>query len=139
VPREHHWCAGTVAAQVNGSPIPMQSAVLSPKHRSARCLVGPEIEPPHIRSRLNRPGAFRVNIQGGRQRAAQLLGTRPWNLEDVDLADVDRLLPHPVYASQGYVSVVNPGDATAGIVHQLLHEAHTRSRARLRTHKARTT
>lgn len=86
-------------------------------------------------SRLDRAGAFRVNIQVGRERAAELLGraSAGSDIEDVDFAEADRLLPHPVYAPQGYVSVVNPGDETAELVHQLLREAHTRSRARLRT------
>jgi len=85
-------------------------------------------------SRLDRAGAFRVNIQVGRERAAELLGRAPAgsDIEDVDFAEADRLLPHPVYAPQGYVSVVNPGGETAELVRQLLREAHTRSRARLR-------
>jgi hypothetical protein len=86
------------------------------------------------RSRLDRPGAFRVNIQVGRERAAELLGgaTALRDLDDVDFVQADRVLPHPTYAAQGYVSVVNPGEMTTDLVHQLLLEAHTRTRARLR-------
>jgi hypothetical protein len=84
------------------------------------------------RSRLDRPGAFRVNIQVGRARAAELLGSAERSVDPVDFAEADRLLPHPVYAPQGYVGVVNPGDATTALVHQLLHEARARTRARLR-------
>ncbi len=86
------------------------------------------------RSRLDRADAFRVNIQVGRKRAAELLG-RPAarsDPDDADVAEADRLLPHPVYSPQGYVSVVNPGDATTELVRQLLQEAHARSHARLR-------
>jgi hypothetical protein len=86
------------------------------------------------RSRLDRAGAFRVNIQVGRRRAEELLGVAvgATKFDEVDFAEFDRLLPHPVYAAQGYVSVVNPGEATAELVLQLLREAHARSRARLR-------
>jgi hypothetical protein len=86
------------------------------------------------RSRLDRAGAFRVNIQVGRGRAAELLGVAVGasKFDEVDFAEFDRLLPHPVYAAQGYVSVVNPGEATTELVLQLLQEAHARSRARLR-------
>lgn len=86
------------------------------------------------RSRLDRAGAFRVNIQVGRGRAAELLGRPPTRsgFDDVDFAEADRVLPHPVYAPHGYVSIVNPGDATTDLVHQLLLEVHARSRARLR-------
>lgn len=82
-------------------------------------------------SDLDRPGAFRVNLQVGRSRAAEL-GVGPEHRDGVDHAEVDRLLPHPVYAAQGYVSVVNPGRATSELVLQLLGEAHARSRARTR-------
>jgi hypothetical protein len=86
------------------------------------------------RSRLDRAGAFRVNIQVGRRRAEELLGIAvgATKFDEVDFAEFDRLLPHPVYAAQGYISVVNPGEATAELVLQLLREAHARSRARLR-------
>jgi hypothetical protein len=86
------------------------------------------------RSRLDRPDAFRVNIQVGRERAAELLGgaSALRDLDDVDFAEADRLLPHPTYAVQGYVSVVDPGEATTELVHQLMLEAHARSAARLR-------
>jgi hypothetical protein len=86
------------------------------------------------RSRLDRAGAFRVNIQVGRRRAEELLGVAvgATKFDEVDFAEFDRLLPHPVYAAQGYISVVNPGEATAELVLQLLREAHARSRARLR-------
>jgi hypothetical protein len=91
------------------------------------------------RSRLDRAGAFRVNIQVGRGRSEELLGVAVGasKFDEVDFAEVDRLLPHPVYAAQGYVSVVNPGKATTELVHELLREAHARSRARLRPHSQR--
>lgn len=84
------------------------------------------------RSRLDRPGAFRVNMRVGRDRAAQLLGAPPATLDvdAIDLAEADRVLPHPTYAPQGYVCVVNPGVATSELVLQLLREAHERSRPR---------
>lgn len=86
------------------------------------------------RSRLDRLGAFRVNIQIGRTRAAELLGDLSGIASpgEIDYAEPDRLLPHPVYAAQGYVSVVNPGEMTTELVHQLLQEAHAHSRQRLR-------
>jgi hypothetical protein len=91
------------------------------------------------RSRLDRAGAFRVNIQVGRKRAAELLGrtSATSDLDDVDFAEVDHLLPHPVYAPQGYVSIVNPGDGTTELVRQLIREAHARSHARLNLRRSR--
>lgn len=83
------------------------------------------------RSDLDRAGVFRVNMQVGRDRAAELLPEGRGG-EDTDFTEFDRVLPHPVYAAQGYVCVVNPAEATTDLVQQLLGEAHERSRARLR-------
>lgn len=82
------------------------------------------------RSRLDRTGAYRVNVQVGRERATELLGDvmRTRNFDDVDFAEADCLLPHPVHAAQGYVSVVNPGEDTTDLVLDLIREAHERSR-----------
>jgi predicted DNA-binding protein (MmcQ/YjbR family) len=55
----------------------------------------------------------------------------------VDYAALDTLMPHPFYASQYWVSVVNPGEATLDTVRTLLTEAyefaarkHSRKRSR---------
>ena len=42
----------------------------------------------------------------------------------IDYAEADRLFPHPVYAKQRWVSVVDPGDGTWQEVRALLEEAH---------------
>jgi hypothetical protein len=86
------------------------------------------------RSRLRRPGAFRVNVGLGRERFEALLGYPPAahdrHRDEFDYAEADRLLPHPVYASQGWVAVVNPGAGTDALVRELLAEAHERDRRR---------
>jgi hypothetical protein len=54
-----------------------------------------------------------------------------------DYAAHDRLLPHPVYAKQLWISILNPSDATfRDVVLPLIAEAHDRLaavRARHRT------
>jgi hypothetical protein len=86
------------------------------------------------RSQLRRPGVFRVNVGLGRERFEELLGSPPAahdrHREEYDHAAFDRLLPHPVYAPQGWVSVVNPGERTDALVRELLAEAHERDRRR---------
>lgn len=82
-------------------------------------------------SDLDRPGAYRVNIHVGRERFRELLGYGPESHADSgahDHREPDRLLPHPVYAAQSWVSVVNPGTRTGVLVESLLAEALTRSR-----------
>ena len=85
-------------------------------------------------SALHRPGVFRVNIGVGREGFEQAIGHAPAEQAarqaDFDYAAADRLLPHPVYAAQGWVCVVNPGAATGERVRDLLTAAHGRAARR---------
>jgi Family of unknown function (DUF6194) len=85
-------------------------------------------------SRLDRDGAFRVNVAAGSARYEELLGHAPAEHADrpdtYDYAEYDVLLPHPQYAAQGWVSVVNPGARTEELVRRLVAEAHAAARAR---------
>ena len=89
-------------------------------------------------SELNRPGVYRLNIAVGRQAFQELLGYRPGTRPDgpagVDYAALDRLMPHPVYAGQAWVSILNPGAATSDQVVDLLTRAHARA---VRRHRPR--
>ena len=85
-------------------------------------------------SDLARPGVFRLNIGVGRETFEQLVGT----VEEPDYAAFDRLLPHPVYARQLWISILNPSDATfRGVVMPLLTEAHDRLAAARARHPNR--
>ena len=79
-------------------------------------------------SRLDRDGIFRVNIAIGRSEFERLLGHAPTqhqaHHDEYDYAATDVLIPHPTYASQGWVSILNPTEQTSGQVPQLLDEAH---------------
>jgi hypothetical protein len=44
---------------------------------------------------------------------------------------LDRLVPHPVYAPQSWVSVLNPSQETFRVVEPLLAEAYERAVMRL--------
>jgi len=83
-------------------------------------------------SQLFRPGVFRLNLGAGRATFEQIASASA----DPDFAAFDRLLPHPVYARQLWISILNPSDATfRDVVLPLLAEAHDRlaaQRARLR-------
>ncbi|MEV7808145.1 DUF6194 family protein [Microbispora sp. NPDC088329] len=87
-------------------------------------------------SDLNRPGVFRVNIGVGRAVFEEVLGYPPaahaGRHEAVDYRALDRILPHPVYAAQSWICVLNPGDATADRMRTLLTGAHARAAARHR-------
>jgi hypothetical protein len=84
------------------------------------------------RSQLGRPGVFRLNVGVGRERFEELVGHPPSaherHVDEFDYAALDRLLPHPVYAAQGWVSILNPGERTGDLSRTLLAEAHDRAR-----------
>ena len=70
-----------------------------------------------------RPGVFRVNIGVSRETFDRLVGS----MADPESAAFDRFLPHPVYAKQHWISILNPSDATwRDVVLPLIAEAHDR-------------
>jgi hypothetical protein len=79
-------------------------------------------------SRLDRDGIFRVNIAIGRSNFEGLLRHPPKehaaHHDEFDYAATDVLLPHPTYASQGWVSILNPAERTGAQLRKLLQDAH---------------
>jgi hypothetical protein len=74
-------------------------------------------------SRLSRPDTFRLNVGVGRETFPRLVGS----IGEPDYAAFDRILPHPVYAKQRWISILNPSDATfRDVVLPLLDEAYDR-------------
>lgn len=80
--------------------------------------------PDDTSSQLDRPGRFRVNIAAGRAEFERFAAA------GVDPATVDALFPHPVYAAQNWVSVINPAEGAGTAVRELLATAHALARAR---------
>jgi hypothetical protein len=84
------------------------------------------------RSALDRPGVFRLNVELGRITFKELFGYGPEEFpahrDGIDFAAADRWFPHPVYATQGWGSIVCPGPG----VEDLIAHAHRRSRRRAR-------
>jgi len=74
-------------------------------------------------SKLFRPGVYRVNIGLDKAAFQRLVGGVP----DPDYATFDQVLPHPVYAKQRWVSILNPSRGTVrDIVLPLIAESHDR-------------
>lgn len=80
-------------------------------------------------SGLDRPGAFRVNVGASSEEFAAWAGDEGARAE-VDPTTTDVVLPHPTYAAQGWLCVVDPGPRTTGALRDLLASAHARARAR---------
>ena len=77
-------------------------------------------------SNLSREGAFRLNIGLSRDTFQRLVGDQ----EAPDYTALNRLMPHPDYARQHYVSILNPsGETFGGVIKPLLEEAHARTAA----------
>ena len=79
-----------------------------------------------------RDGVFRLNIGVTRGTFQRVVDSNA----EPDYAALDRILPHPVYAKQLWISILNPSESTfTDVVLPLLDEAHGRvsaSRARHR-------
>jgi hypothetical protein len=84
-----------------------------------------------IASNLNRPGVFRLNVAVGREQFERLFGYPPrehaGRSAEIDYAALDRLIPHPVYAAQGWASVLCPGERTAKQARSLISDARERA------------
>ncbi|HEX6750003.1 MAG TPA: DUF6194 family protein [Longimicrobium sp.] len=85
-------------------------------------------------SNLDRPGVFRLNVGVGRESYLSRFGPKPprsgpRGVVDTghDFTALDQLMPHPVYAPQWWVCVLNPGDETFAAVQPLLREAYERA------------
>ena len=74
-------------------------------------------------SNLSRPGVFRLNFGVSRATFERLVGADA----EPDCATIDRVFPHPVYARQLWISILNPSAASfESVVKPLLAEAHDR-------------
>jgi hypothetical protein len=63
-------------------------------------------------SNLARPGVYRVNVGVDRDTFERLVGS----IADPDHAAFDRFVPHPIYAKQRWISILNPS-------HETVHDA----------------
>jgi hypothetical protein len=82
-------------------------------------------------SDLDPPGRWRVNVHVDRATFRKLTGEEPRDLSRPrDHAAADRVMPHPVYGSLGWICVVNPGEKTTDTVVELLRSAHDAARLR---------
>jgi hypothetical protein len=82
-------------------------------------------------SQLNRPGVFRLNIGVSKEMYRSLFGPQPPSpasggavATGHDFTALDQIMPHPVYAPQSWVCVLNPSAATFEAVRPLLADAY---------------
>ncbi|MBC8160392.1 MAG: hypothetical protein H7Z42_04160 [Roseiflexaceae bacterium] len=76
-------------------------------------------------SNLDRPGVFRLNIGVSKQTTQLAFGTGTVDVSAYDFTTLDTIMPHPDYAPQSWVCVLNPSDDTfQQTVRPLLVEAY---------------
>src|SRR5262249_11902115 len=74
-------------------------------------------------SDLARPGVFRLNIGVGKATFERLIDS----IAEPDYAALDTILPHPVYAKQRWIAILNPSrERFDETVKPLVAEAHDR-------------
>lgn len=90
-------------------------------------------------SRLDRPGAFRVNVAATKETFRRWIGHEPREPvgREVDPDAADTVIAHPVYGTAGWLAVVNPGPRTDQAVRELLLAAYHRARSQHERRSAR--
>ena len=78
-------------------------------------------------SGLDRPGAFRVNVGAS---SSEYEAASVGAVVGVGPTTVDVVQPHPTYAAQGWLCVVDPGPGSSEALRTLLASAHARACAR---------
>lgn len=75
-------------------------------------------------------GRWRLNVHVGARVFESLLGASPKDAAADDYAATDVVLPHPVYGTLGWISIVDPGERTTPLALDLLRAAHDDAQAR---------
>lgn len=115
---------------------------LEPKQQMPFATIVTKDYPGDRASNLDRPGVYRLNIGAGRQTFTDLFGSKPGNDSgsadaEYDYAELDRLLPHPVYAAMHWVCVLNPSESTFQSIEPMLAEAYSLAASRVNGRSAR--
>ncbi|WP_303871191.1 DUF6194 family protein [Acetobacterium wieringae] len=93
-------------------------------------------------SNLNRDNTFRVNLGIRKKTFEGLFGEIPkrpsaGDIVDMnyDFAEVDKIIPHPVYAWMGWISVLNPSIETFETLKTFIEEAYGYSKEKFSKRK----
>jgi hypothetical protein len=85
-------------------------------------------------SNLDRDGAFRINIGVSRETFDALVSHI--DQDGLDYSVLDTFLPHPDYAKQNFICILNPSGDNAQKTKDLIREAHALAAKRL-AHRSR--
>ncbi len=88
-------------------------------------------------SKLDREGVYRLNVGVSKQTFAKLFGSNRVEVEEIDCAALDAVMPHPLYHGASWLCVLNPSRETFEELKPLLAEAHERAARELSAREAR--
>ena len=75
-------------------------------------------------SNLDRPGVYRLNIGVSKPTFQAMFGAGKIDVSAYDFTALDTIMPHPEYASQSFICVLNPSAETFEKVRLLLADAY---------------
>ena len=81
-------------------------------------------------SNLDREGVFRINIGVSKATFNELVGQSGVEAA-IDYSVLNHFLPHPDYARQHFICILNPSGPNLDTTKQLIQEAHAIAAARL--------
>lgn len=131
-----------IAGQGDGSPevawgdsfIFVRDASGAPKKMPFATIVTKDYAGFDVESKLDRGGLFRLNLDVGRDKFNELFGFAPKELAqhraEIDFAALDRIVPHPAYGEQAWMSVINPSSASKAQTEALMRFALERALGR---------
>ncbi len=86
-------------------------------------------------SNLDRDGVFRINIGVSRKTFEALFGDEP--AENVDYSLLNTFLPHPHYAKQHFICILNPEGENVESTKTYINEAHDIATAQYQRRKSK--
>lgn len=140
---EHPRVHIQIAAPGDGSPeiawgdtfVFVRDASGAPKTMPFATIVTKDYPGFDVESKLDRDGVFRLNLDVGRETFTALFGFAPKELaqhrDRFDFAALDRIIPHPAYGEQAWVSVIVPASASSAQTASLMRHALDRALARV--------
>ena len=81
-------------------------------------------------SNLDRPKVFRLNLGVTKETFRSFFGNDAVDVSRYDYTALDCIMPHPHYAAQSYICVLNPSESTFDQIKALLSEAYELARSR---------
>ena len=93
-------------------------------------------------SDLNRAGIYRVNLGIQKQTFTELFGAVPKRTAaggvvdmEYDFSELDKILPHPVYAWMAWICALNPSEQTFEELKPYIQEAYTYAKEKFKKRK----